>query len=126
MHRYSGLVRDFSFYVFVTMTTTTAKEFSTNSVKIVDNSIVINFTSEWVDKTKTIPLNEKGIDVKERIQQIFDMKEYWIPSIWKDIKEWGRLYWYIRDFEAEKKIVDDAFAALDWWTSGSSNPIDDL
>ena len=108
------------------MTTTTAKEFSTNSVKIVDNSIVINFTSEWVDKTKTIPLNEKWIDVKERIQQIFDMKEYWIPSIWKDIKEWGRLYWYIRDFEAEKKIVDDAFAALDWWTSGSSNPIDDL
>jgi hypothetical protein len=41
------------------MTATTKREFTTNSVKIVDNSIVISFTSDGVDKTKTFYLNDK-------------------------------------------------------------------
>jgi hypothetical protein len=41
------------------MTTTNAKEFSTNSVSIVENAIVINFTSDGVEKKKTMPLTEK-------------------------------------------------------------------
>jgi hypothetical protein len=40
-------------------TTTNEKSFSTNSVKIVDNAIVISFTSDEVEKKKTLPLTDK-------------------------------------------------------------------
>jgi hypothetical protein len=40
-------------------TTTNEKSFTTNSVKIVDNNLIINFTSDGVEKKKTMPLTEK-------------------------------------------------------------------
>jgi hypothetical protein len=46
-------------------TTTNEKSFTTNSVKLVDNAIVINFTSDGVEKTKTMPLTEKGLSLKD-------------------------------------------------------------
>jgi hypothetical protein len=42
----------------------TVSEFSTNSVSIVDDAIVITFTSDGVEKKKTMPLTEKGLAVK--------------------------------------------------------------
>jgi hypothetical protein len=40
-------------------------EFATNSVAIIDDAIVINFTSDGVEKKKTMPLTEKGLAVKD-------------------------------------------------------------
>lgn len=111
------------------MTTTNAKEFSTNSVKIVDNSIVINFTSDWVDKTKTLPLTDKWLKLKDWLAKIFAMPEYNVRNIWKDIKEGGVLFDCVIDLaeEARKKqaVVDDAFASLGL-TTKSEDPIDEL
>lgn len=130
MHRYSGLVRDFSFYVFVTMTTTTAKEFSTNSVKIVDNSIVISFTSDEVEKKKTLPLTDKWLKLKDWLAKIFAMPEYNPRNIWKDIKEGWVLHDCVIDLAEQAKknqaIVNDAFAELGLVAKESDDPIDDL
>jgi len=102
-------------------------EFSTNSVKIVDNAIVINFTSDGVEKKKTLPLTEKGLSVKEWLEKIFAMEEYDPSSIWTDIKEGGRLAECVIDLAKEAKakqaLVDNAFAELGL---SEANPIDEL
>lgn len=113
------------------MTTTTNKEFSTNSVKIVDNAIVINFTSDGVEKTKTMPLTEKGLQLKDWLAKIFKMKEYNPRTIRRDVKEGWVLHDCVIDLteEARKKqaVVNDAFAALGLSvTTDSDDPIDNL
>ena len=105
----------------------TVSEFSTKSVSIVDDAIVITFTSDGVEKKKTMPLTEKGLAVKDWLKKIFSMPEYDVTSIWTDIKEGGRLAECVIDLAKEAKakqaLVDDAFAKL--WL-GEVNPIDAL
>jgi len=113
------------------MTTTNAKEFSTNSVSIVENAIVINFISDGVEKTKTMPLTEKGLSLKDWLAKIFAMKEYNPRTIRRDVKEGWVLHDCVIDLaeEAKKKqaVVDDAFAALGLKaTAESEDPIDNL
>lgn len=103
----------------------TVSEFSTNSVSIVDDAIVITFTSDGTEKKKTMPLTEKGLAVKDWLKKIFSMPEYDVTSIWTDIKEGGRLAECVIDLAKEAKakqaLVDDAFAKLGL---GEANPID--
>ena len=105
----------------------TVSEFSTNSVSIVDDAIVITFTSDGTEKKKTMPLTEKGLAVKDWLKKIFSMPEYDVTSIWSDIKEGGRLAECVIDLAKEAKakqaLVVDAFAKL--WL-GEVNPIDAL
>lgn len=105
----------------------TVSEFSTNSVSIVDDAIVITFTSDGVEKKKTMPLTEKGLAIKDWLKKIFSMPEYDPSSIWSDVKEGGRLAECVIDLAKEAKakqaLVDDAFAKL--WL-GEVNPIDAL
>lgn len=102
-------------------------EFATNSVSIVEDAIVINFTSDWVEKKKTLPLTEKGLAVKDWLKKIFSMPEYDVTSIWTDIKEGWRLSECVIDLAKEAKakqaLVDNAFAELGLW---DVNPIDEL
>ena len=101
-------------------------EFVTNSVSIVDDAIVIVFTSDGTEKKKTMPLTEKGLSVKDWLKKIFSMPEYDASSIWTDVKEWGRLYDCVIDLAKEAKakqaVVDNAFAELGL----SGDPIDAL
>jgi hypothetical protein len=102
-------------------------EFATNSVKLIDDAIVINFTSDWVEKKKTLPLTEKWLAVKDGLKKIFDMPEYDVTSIWTDIKEGWRLYDCVidlaREAKAKQAVVDNAFAELGLW---NADPIDEL
>ena len=102
-------------------------EFTTNSVKIVDDAIIINFTSDGVEKKKTLPLTDKGLSIKDWLKKIFAMDEYDPSTIWNDIKEGGRLADCVIDLAKEAKakqaLVDNAFAEL--WLA-SANPIDAL
>lgn len=102
-------------------------EFATNSVKLIDDAIVINFTSDWVEKKKTLPLTEKWLAVKDGLKKIFDMPEYDVTSIWNDIKEGWRLYDCVIDLAKQAKekqaVVDNAFAELGLW---NADPIDEL
>lgn len=102
-------------------------EFSTNSVKIVDDAIIINFTSDWTEKKKTLPLTEKGLSLKKWLEKIFAMDEYDPSTIWNDIKEGGRLAECVIDLAKEAKakqaLVDNAFAELGLT---EANPIDAL
>lgn len=102
-------------------------EFVTNSVKLIDDAIVINFTSDWVEKKKTLPLTEKWLAVKDGLKKIFDMPEYDVTSIWSDIKEGWRLYDCVidlaREAKAKQAVVDNAFAELGLW---NADPIDEL
>jgi len=99
-------------------------DFATKSVSIVDDAIVILFTSDWTEKKKTMPLTEKGIAIKDGLKKIFSMPECDVTSIWSDVKEWWRLYDCVIDLAKEAKakqaVVDDMFAKLGLWT----NPID--
>lgn len=99
-------------------------DFATNGVAIVDDAIVINFTSDGTEKKKTMPLTEKGLAIKDWLKKIFSMPEYDPSTIWSDVKEGGRLYGCVIDLAKEAKakqaLVDDAFAKLGLWT----NPID--
>ena len=101
-----------------------ANEFATNGVAIVDDAIVINFTSDWVEKKKTMPLTEKWLAIKDWLAKIFKTPEYDPSTIWSDVKEGGRLYECVIDLAKEAKakqaVVDDMFAKLGLWT----NPID--
>lgn len=113
------------------MTTTNAKEFSTNSVSIVENAIVINFTSDGVEKKKTMPLTEKGLSLKDWLAKIFAMKEYNPRTIWNDVKEGWVLHDCVIDLAEQAKknqaVVNDAFAALGLQaTAESDDPIDSL
>lgn len=112
------------------MTTTNAKEFSTNSVSIVENAIVINFTSDGVEKKKTMPLTDKWLALKDWLAKIFAMPEYNPRNIWKDVKEGWVLYWLVVDLaeqaKANQAVVNDAFAALGLTATESADPIDDL
>ena len=58
-----------------------------NSVSIVDDAIVINFTSDWVDKKKTMPLTDKWLKIKEGIAKIFASPDFDPNSIWDLVKE---------------------------------------
>lgn len=111
----------------MTKQTLNVSEFVTNSVKLIDDAIVINFTSDWVEKKKTLPLTEKGLAVKDGLKKIFDMPEYDVTSIWSDIKEGWRLYDCVIDLAKEAKakqaVVDNAFAELGLW---NADPIDEL
>ena len=102
-------------------------EFSTNSVKIVDDAIIINFTSDWTEKKKTLPLTEKGLSLKKWLEKIFAMDEYDPSTIWNDIKEGGRLAECVIDLAKEAKakqaLIDNAFAELGLT---EANPIDAL
>ena len=102
-------------------------DFATKSVSIVDDAIVIIFTSDGTEKKKTMPLTEKGIAIKDGLKKIFSMPEYDVTSIWSDVKEGGRLHECVIDLAAEAKAkqakVDDAFAKLGL---GETNPIDAL
>lgn len=132
MHRYSGLVRDFILLLYCKMTTTTnEKSFTTNSVKIVDDAIVINFTSDGVEKKKTMPLTEKGLSLKDWLAKIFAMKEYNPRTIWNDVKEGWVLHDCVIDLaeqaKANQAVVNDAFAALGLKaTAESEDAIDSL
>ena len=113
------------------MTTTNAKEFSTNSVSIVENAIVINFTSDGVEKKKTMPLTEKGLSLKDWLAKIFAMKEYNPRTIRRDVKEGWVLHDCVKDLAEEAKknqaFVNDAFAALGLQaTAEIEDPIDNL
>ena len=111
-------------------TTTNAKEFSTNSVKLVDNAIVINFTSDGVEKTKTMPLTEKGLSLKDWLAKIFAMPEYNPRNIRRDVKEWWVLHDCVIELAEEARkneaVVNDAFAALGLTATESADPIDSL
>jgi len=112
-------------------TTTNEKSFTTNSVKLVDNAIVINFTSDGVEKTKTMPLTEKGLSLKDWLAKIFAMKEYNPRTIWKDVKEGWVLHDCVIDLaeqaKANQAVVNDAFAALGLKaTAESEDAIDSL
>ena len=112
------------------MTTTNAKEFSTNSVKIVDDAIVINFTSDGVEKKKTMPLTEKWLALKDWLAKIFAMPEYNCRNIWKDVKEGWVLYWLVVDLaeqaKANQEVINNEFAKLWLVASQSEDAIDDL
>lgn len=131
MHRYSGLVRDFIFLLYCKMTTTTnEKSFTTNSVKIVDNNLIINFTSDGVEKKKTMPLTDKWLALKDWLAKIFAMPEYNPRNIWKDVKEGWVLYGLVTDLAAEAKanqeVINNEFAKLWLVASESEDAIDDL
>ena len=104
-----------------------ANDFATNGVAIIDDAIVINFTSDGTEKKKTMPLTEKGLSLKKGLEKIFAMDEYDPSTIWTDVKEWGRLYDCVIDLAKEAKakqaLVDDAFAEL--WLA-KADPIDEL
>lgn len=111
------------------MTTTTKTDFATTGVAVIDDAIVISFTSDGVEKKKTMPLTDKGLKIKDGISKIFKMAEYNPNNIWKDVKEWGVLFDCVKDLAAEAKAkqakVDDAFAAL-WLAPSNEDPIDTL
>lgn len=125
MHRYSGLVRDFSFLLYCKMTTTTnAKSFTTNSVKIVDNSIVVEFTSDWNDKVKKFELTDKWVQYKDKIAKIFAMPEYHVKNIWNDIKKDWPLYTCVKHPEEDREKVMSAFAEIWLGTTEPKNASD--
>lgn len=111
-------------------TTTNEKSFTTNSVKIVDNNLIINFTSDGVEKTKTMPLTDKWLALKDWLAKIFAMKEYNPRTIWKDVKEGWVLYGLVTDLAAEAKanqeVINNEFAKLWLVASESEDAIDDL
>ena len=105
-------------------------EYVTISVSIVDNAVVILFKSDGVEKKKTMPLTEKGLEKKEWLKELFAMPEFEPASIWWEInpEKWpGRLADCVIDLAKEAKAkqakVDDKFASLGL---DSSNPIDAL
>lgn len=106
--------------------TKTNNTFATTSVAIINDAIVISFTSDGVEKTKTMPLTEKGLAIKEGLAKIFAMPEYDISTIWTDIKDGWRLSECVIDLAKEAKakqaLVDDAFSKLGL----GSDPIDTL
>ena len=111
-------------------TTTSEKSFTTDSVKIVDNNLIINFTSDGVEKKKTMPLTEKWLALKDWLAKIFAMPEYNPRNIWKDVKEGWVLYWLVIDLaeqaKADKAVIDSEFAKLWLVASESEDAIDDL
>ena len=111
-------------------TTTNEKSFTTDSVKIVDNNLIINFTSDGVEKKKTMPLTEKWLALKDWLAKIFAMPEYNPRNIWKDVKEGWVLYGLVTDLAAEAKanqeVINNEFAKLWLVASESEDAIDDL
>lgn len=107
-----------------------------NSVSIVDDAIVINFTSDGVDKKKTMPLTEKWLKIKEGIAKIFANPDFDPNSIWDLVKEnsarknktnlSGILADCVIDLALEAKAkqakIENMFAELGL----STNPIDAL
>ena len=96
-----------------------------NSVSIEDDAIIIRFTSDGVDKKKTMPLTEKWLAVKEWLAKIFASEEFDNNSIWSLVKDGGRLAGCCTDLAKEAKAkqakVDAMFDALGLW-----DPIDAL
>ena len=96
-----------------------------NSVSIEDDAIIIRFTSDGVDKKKTMPLTEKGLSIKDWLAKIFASAEFDNNSIWSLVKDGGRLAECCTDLAKEAKArqakVDAMFDALGLW-----DPIDNL
>lgn len=91
-------------------------EFETNSVVVTDDAIIITFTSDWVEKKKTLPFTEAWLKVKDWIKSIIESDDYVITNIRSDIKEWGNLYGLVVNLaevaKQKQQTVNDAFAKL--------------
>ena len=99
-------------------------EFETNSVVVTDDAIVITFTSDWIEKKKTLPFTEAWLKVKDWIKAIIEGEDYRIGNIWTDIKECGNLYWFVINLADKQKAINDAFAELKKQAGLSVDPID--
>ena len=116
-------------------TTTTKKaEFKVNSVSIESvkdvQSLVIRFTSDGVDKTKTMPFTKEWLlvlnDIKDFIENDDDFS---VNDVWKYIKEWGIFYWLVEDLAEKKKRLEAKFSAIRakaGLNTAGSNPIDNV
>lgn len=107
-----------------------------NTVSVVDDAIVINFTSDWVDKKKTMPLTDKWLKIKDGIAKIFASADFDPNSIWDLVKEdTGRknrtnlsgiladcCIDLAKEAKARQQNVENMFAELGL----STNPIDAL
>lgn len=100
-------------------------EFTTNSVVVTDDAIVINFTSDGVEKKKTLPFSEAWLKVKAKIKSIIEEMDYNIDNIRKDIKEGWNLYGLVINLAEKQKAIDNAFAELRAEV-GLASPIDAL
>ena len=100
-----------------------SNEFTTNSVVVTDEAIVINFTSDWVNKTKTLPFTEAWLKGRAKIKNIIEEMDYNIDNIRKDIKEGWNLYGLVTNRAEKQKAIDNAFAELRAEV-GLANPID--
>lgn len=98
-------------------------EFETNSVVVTDDAIVITFTSDGVEKKKTLPFSEAWLKVKAKIKNIIEEMDYNIDNIRKDIKEGWNLYGLVINLAEKQKAIDNAFAELRAEV-GLANPID--
>lgn len=91
-------------------------DFETKSVVVSDDAIVITFTSDWVEKKKTLPFTEAWLKVKAGIKSIIESDDYNITNIWSDIKENWNLYWLVVNLaeiaKQKQQVVNDAFAKL--------------
>jgi len=99
-------------------------DFETKSVVVSDDAIVITFVSDWTEKKKTLPFTDAGLKVKDWIKSIIESEDYRIDNIWKDIKEWGNLYWFVINLADKQKAINDAFAELKKQAGLSVDPID--
>lgn len=109
------------------MTATKKTEFKVNSVVVEDNALVINFTSDGVDKKKTMPFTNEGMKVIEDIKDFIENDEDFNPdNIWKYVKEWGIFYGLVVDLAEKERRVESKFAAIRAKAWLVSNPIDTL
>ena len=99
-------------------------EFETNSVVVEDDAIVITFTSDWVQKKKTLPFTEAWLKVKDWIKSIIESDDYNITNIWSDIKENWNLYWLVINLAEKQRAINNAFAELKKQAGLSVDPID--
>ncbi len=113
------------FYYRMANTKLNVSEFTTNSVVVADDAIVISFTSDWVNKTKTLPFTEAWLKVKEGIKHIIEDMDYNITNIWSDIKEGWNIYGLVVNLADKQKAINNAFAELKA-QAGLSEPIDAL
>ena len=96
-----------------------------NSVSIENDAIIIRFTSDGDERKKTMPLTEKGLEIKEWLADIFANENFDPNTIWNLVKDWGRLADCCTDLAKKAKEkqakIDDMFTKL-----GLGNPIDAL
>ena len=85
-----------------------------NSVSVEDTerdwlAVVIHFTSDWDERTKTMPLTEEGLKVKAKIEKLFADERFDPNFIWSMIKPDNKselswiLVWLVRDKAKEAR-----------------------